>query len=103
MESKYSYPRNHGNPWHHDDVRRLRHAMNFRVNIPKLAESFGRTEFAIRCMIDKIRTLGKNYVEQPTESRNKKLTGDLIINGTNYTEKLELVRRLIDVKIKLLS
>lgn len=102
------FPRNHGKPWTDADIKRLSNDLLYPFDWKVLADKFGRTQYAMKCQVDRMRRGVPNLWTTEVAGRFKEFMDTvsnerLIINGVDYDHKLELVKKLVGVKIDLLS
>lgn len=90
--------KNHGKPWSETDDKRLVHGWNYGATIPRLAEMFFRSEFAIECRLELLEKRGKLKLIKANKSE---FIGT--INGKNYDVILNMARTLIHLKIDLMA
>lgn len=98
------FPRNHGKPWTDDDIKRLSNDLLYPFDWKVLADKFGRTEYAIKCQIERMQPyFFRFWTPKVKEKFKTPMEERFIINGVDYAHKLELVKKLVGVKIDLLS
>lgn len=90
-------PERHGAKWGKSEISELIARWRKKWSIPQLAAVHKRTEFAIECALEKYTT----YIRPVRRTNTAPVNTDLIINGKNFTEILDLAAKMLHAKIEL--
>ena len=84
---KGKFPKRHGQPWQKGEIESLRKWVDLGISEELIAGRLERTEFAVRCVIEKLDPIVK---EIPSKR--------LVINGRDYDKILDVAKHLVSDK-----